>query len=288
MRFGQRRVEGHRLAIARRAPAPGGTPAPPAATSRGCPAGRRWLRPARSARRAPRAAIRARARPADPAGKRCCARASGAWICGRSPRSCSSQTESSVTSWLAWARRAICGSGPVCGRTGERRSIGDSRSGDRRGAGAVAAADSSVSIRSTSSSASWRCASATSRRSSAWAWIAVSTCSAAAAGIEALHASRTRSNSAGFSARARRQSAVPHSTWHVRSRRSLRARSRRPGRRIRGHVGDGLGLIAGLVARDDVQVRRADRHLGRCGPWRAEADRDERRRSASERRSGAS
>ena len=46
------------------------------------------------------------------------------------------------------------------------------------------------------------------------------------------------------------------------------------GRRIRGHVGDGLGLIAGLVAGDDVQVRRADRHLGQSGPRRAEADGD--------------
>jgi hypothetical protein len=32
-------------------------------------------------------------------------------------------------------------------------------------------------------------------------------------------------------------------------------------RRVRGHVGDGLGLIAGLVAGDDVQVWRADRDL---------------------------
>ena len=90
---------------------------------RGCPAGRRWLRRARWAPRAPRAASRAPARTSGSRGKRCCARASGAWICGRSPRSCSSQTESSVTNWLAWARRAICGSGPAASapRTPGRR-----------------------------------------------------------------------------------------------------------------------------------------------------------------------
>ena len=80
----------------RRAPARGETRAPPAATSPRLP-----CRPTLASTSASGAACASCSEPSASAtsgscGKRCCARASGAWICGRSPRSCSSQIESSV------------------------------------------------------------------------------------------------------------------------------------------------------------------------------------------------
>jgi hypothetical protein len=156
---------GPRPGDTRRAPAPGAT----------APLLCRLLETARRPALASTSAFGAACARSDPSasatsgslGKRCCACASGAWICGRSPRSCSSPDREQ--------RDQLAGPGAPrdlrvragLRRAGERRAIGDARSaiGEVPAAGAA----SSVSISSTSSSASWRCASATSRRSSAWA-----------------------------------------------------------------------------------------------------------------------